>query len=300
MSETRKVIVLLGMHRSGTSLAMSMLASLGVPCGEDLIPAARSNEAGFWEHAGIVRQHERLLSRMGRVWHGPRGTHPFPQDWLDSDDALEAEEQLTAILEKELSAANDVWGFKDPRTARLLPLWQRIFRRLDVTPTYILSTRHPAAVTRSLQKHNGMDAARGELVWLLHNLDALRHAGDHLALVVDYDLIVADPLANARRLTSALPPSLNITDEEIAAAATRVSPAMRRNSSSDDAVLNPLVKDTYRNLLQLAQDRSPDERLQWLTENASAMQELFRPWIIDTKSPLVDWSIRAMLRGKYR
>lgn len=300
MSDTRKVIVLLGMHRSGTSLAMSMLASLGVVCGKDLIPAARSNEAGFWEHAGIVTQHERLLSRMGRVWHGPKGTHPFPQDWLDSDEAREAELQLTAIVEQELRATDRVWGFKDPRTARLLPLWNRIFRQLEVTPTYVLSIRHPAAVTRSLQKHNGMDIARGELVWLLHNLDALHQAGDQLSLVVDYDLIVADPKAQARRLAGALPPGLAIGDAEISAAAGCVSPSLRRNSSSDNGVLNALVAEAHSGLLQLAHDRPPDERLRWLADNAAAIQQLFRPWITNTKSPLVDWAIRALLRGKYR
>ena len=78
MNAGRKpIVILLGMHRSGTSLAMSMLNALGVECGEALIPAGPGNPAGFWEHSAIVAAQEDLLAGMDRMWHGPRGTHPF-------------------------------------------------------------------------------------------------------------------------------------------------------------------------------------------------------------------------------
>ncbi|MEO0372590.1 MAG: family 2 glycosyl transferase, partial [Pseudomonadota bacterium] len=127
------VVVVLGMHRSGTSVGMSVLSSLGVDCGEDLIPAGRSNLAGFWEHAEIVAVQERLLARIDRVWHGPHGTFPLPEGWRETAAAEEAQAALIDILRREIVAhPGKVWGFKDPRTMRLWPMWLDVFDKVNV------------------------------------------------------------------------------------------------------------------------------------------------------------------------
>src|SRR5690349_12543379 len=102
----RSVFVLLGMHRSGTSVTMSVLNALGVRCGDNLIPAGRGNETGFWEHAGIVTVHERLLADLNRVWHGPTGSYPMPEGWLESDAARRARQELSAIVRSEMASAD--------------------------------------------------------------------------------------------------------------------------------------------------------------------------------------------------
>lgn len=299
-SKARKVVVLLGMHRSGTSLAMSMLQSMGVSCGADLIPAAESNKAGFWEHAQIVAEQEHLLARLQRIWHGPKGTHPFPEDWLDSEAARRAESRLREIVSAELGAAPDIWGFKDPRTSRLLPLWNRVFASLDIEPIYILSTRHPNAVTTSLHKHNGMAASRGELVWMMHNLDALRDAAEKLALVVDYDSIIDQPEKQAARLAKELRRVVAVSAEQEAAAAARVSPSMRRSSVADRSISNAVVGVVHDGLAAMAADGPCPQELQWLAGNIGSLQACFSPWITDTRSPLTDWMARVLLREKYR
>ncbi|HJX24749.1 MAG TPA: hypothetical protein VJ252_01225, partial [Chthoniobacterales bacterium] len=64
----RKAVVILGMHRSGTSALCGALDLLGVDFGERLMPANHANEKGYWEHEEIVRFHDDLLSSLGSRW----------------------------------------------------------------------------------------------------------------------------------------------------------------------------------------------------------------------------------------
>src|SRR4051794_27736950 len=86
-SGTAQAVLVLGMHRSGTSAMAGALALCGFATGSDLMPAAADNPKGFWEHAGVVAIHERLLRALDRPWHDPR---PLPDDWLDHPAVLEA------------------------------------------------------------------------------------------------------------------------------------------------------------------------------------------------------------------
>src|SRR5580704_9217804 len=61
-------LVVLGMHRSGTSALTGMLHHLGVALGEHLMPATQDNPRGYWEHSDIVAVHERLMAALGWAW----------------------------------------------------------------------------------------------------------------------------------------------------------------------------------------------------------------------------------------
>src|SRR5215472_599841 len=69
-------LVVLGMHRSGTSALTGMLHHLGVTLGENLMPATIDNPRGYWEHADIVKVHERLMASLGWDWHDVRSLPP--------------------------------------------------------------------------------------------------------------------------------------------------------------------------------------------------------------------------------
>ena len=67
----KRVIVVLGMHRSGTSAITRGLQELGADLGPDLMPAAEGdNDKGFWEDMGAYRINERILSKLGSSWDG--------------------------------------------------------------------------------------------------------------------------------------------------------------------------------------------------------------------------------------
>jgi hypothetical protein len=288
---TAPVVTALGMHRSGTSLGMSVLSALGIACGEDLIAPGRSNPAGFWEHAEIVEVQERLLARLGRVWHGTRGTWPLPDGWLDSPAAEEARRDLTAILTREIADhAPRIWGFKDPRTMRLWPLWARVFDDARATPVPVLLYRHPEPVTRSLRRHNGIDADRARLIWVQHNLAALGHTGDTLRIAVEYDSLVTDPEAQIRRIATALSDVISPDAAQIDAAVARISTDLRTHSAEPVPPDDPFAARVLDAL------RHPDlEKTATLIGDYTAAERLLAPWATGRANVLTDWMVRFLV-----
>ena len=65
-------ILVLGMHRSGTSALAGSLALTGVALGDDLLPANEGNVTGYWEHRRLIALNERVLASLGATWHDIR------------------------------------------------------------------------------------------------------------------------------------------------------------------------------------------------------------------------------------
>ena len=201
-----RVAVIVGMHRSGTSLLARLLDGLGVTFGPRVMTrSVPDNEGGYWEHTDIVTAQETLLDDvLDRPWHRARGLEPLAGDWWKSAEVLPYRLALTAVLERECSAAPHLFGFKDPRTARLLPLWLDIFRESGIEPAFVLATRAPDAVAGSLHRRQNMPPALGRLFWLQHTLEAVSLLDGSVRVVVDYDDLLADPGAVLPRLSHAL------------------------------------------------------------------------------------------------
>jgi hypothetical protein len=201
----RRIVLILGMHRSGTSMLARLLAALGLPLGEALLNRpTRDNRHGYWEQGEIVALHEALLDGWDRSWHGPNGLRPLPEGWLHAPATRAAKARLTAIVDREISAAGGLWGFKDPRTLRFLPLWREIIAERGLEPVPILAARAPAAVAGSLMRRNRMERRFAEALWAVHTIEAISQTGAALAAVVDYDTWFARPEVTAAWLAARL------------------------------------------------------------------------------------------------
>lgn len=168
-SSARPVVVVLGSGRSGTSLLMQVLGALGMGLSDKMIEARRDNPEGFFEDARIVKIQADLLRGLG-AWP----YHPLPGDWLACPETAYAEAALRHVLREHL-ARPGTWGFKDPRTASFLPLWQRLFAEEGIAPKYILALREPGKIIRSFMQAYETPAETAELVWLRRTCDALWH-----------------------------------------------------------------------------------------------------------------------------
>jgi tetratricopeptide (TPR) repeat protein len=204
-----RVIVVLGMHRAGTSLCAKMLKALGARLGGPLMPAAKSNREGHYEHLEIVRLHEALLDHEERSWDSLHLLEP-PGASVSDGQRAEIRAQLKAVVSEQMRASPGVWAFKDPRTARLLPLWKQIFEELNILPVWVLSVRDPRSVAASLKARNRTPLAIGEFLWCEHYLDILRHLGPRIDVVVHHERWYASPgpqlaaLADATGLSEAV------------------------------------------------------------------------------------------------
>jgi O-antigen biosynthesis protein len=194
-------ILVLGMHRSGTSALTRMLNLLGVGLGKELMaPKDDNNRLGFWEDQKVVDIHDALLKKLDRSWDDLR---ELPDGWLDTDAAADACSALIDHLKSEFDGMH-LWVVKDPRMCRLVPLWQQVLKRLNVRVCALLTVRHPWEVAASLMTRDGMGEAKARLLWLEHMVDAERSTRHLPRLTITYDQLLADWQACADRITRAL------------------------------------------------------------------------------------------------
>lgn len=200
MSENRLVVVL-GMHRSGTSAIARGLKVLAADLGDRLLPGIRgNNDKGFWEDSDINAFNVELLEKLDSGWD--RLTPIEDSRLLDAGLAKERERAAALLREKFRPAA--IFAFKDPRTAVLLPFWKPVFAMLGVSARYVVAVRHPVEVAQSLAKRNGFSPTRSFLLWLRYNLSALSNTEGEKRVFVAYAAMLADPLGQLRRISRAL------------------------------------------------------------------------------------------------
>lgn len=185
---TSDAILVLGMHRSGTSAATRVLNLLGVDLGKDLLQPAEDNSNGFWEHRQIVAIHEHLLTELGYSWHDVRN---LPEGWVESSAARDARDALLNTLTGDFSGSR-VWAVKDPRLCRLLPLWMPLASELGVRFHALHVVRHPDEVAASLHARNGLALEHGRLLWLQHVVEAQAGASGLPRALLHFDQLLRD------------------------------------------------------------------------------------------------------------
>jgi hypothetical protein len=191
------VVVVLGVHRGGTSVVTRALSALSVNIGYDLMPATSDNLKGYFEDREINLLNIELLDAMGCSWR----TLIVPET---PSELTEKFSRHARVLIGERFAASSIWAFKDPRVTRLLPFWQHVLTEAGFRVVYALSNRHPLSVADSLAKRDGMPRGQALGLWLMYQVSGLRAVLRNGGIVVDYDLMLQDPEAQLRRLSSFL------------------------------------------------------------------------------------------------
>lgn len=187
-SNRRQALLVIGMHRSGTSALTRVLNLHGAFLGADLLESAFDNEAGFWENRHVVDFHERLLAALGSSWDDPR---PLRQGWLDEAVASGWKDELESLLRTQFEGAA-LWAVKDPRLCRLLPLWLKVLALLEVEPKLVFASRHPGEVVGSLIRRNGLSGGAASLLWLRHLSEPMQATYGVARCMVGYDELLTD------------------------------------------------------------------------------------------------------------
>lgn len=189
------------MHRSGTSAITRALRLLGVGLGDRLMPPVPgNNQKGFWEDRDLSAVNDKVLAELGASWHAVGLIRP---EDLAGPKVAAARRDASALLAERLDRM-PVFGFKDPRTCRLLPFWQPIFAQLSVQERYVIAARNPLSVALSLAKRDGFDARKSFLLWLGHVLQSLVQTEGTRRIVVAYDALLDEPRRQLERMAAAL------------------------------------------------------------------------------------------------
>lgn len=164
-------VIILGMHRSGTSCLAGSLQELGLYLG-DVNNAAPFNKKGNKENSQTWSINDLVFEQSGGAWDAP----PKTLRWDESACRMRAE-----FLSQ--YSVSDVWGFKDPRSLLTLPFWLEISEAYKFVATF----RHPLLVAKSLEKRNGFSIEQSLDLWLTYNSALLGYCQQFTIPIVSYD-----------------------------------------------------------------------------------------------------------------
>ena len=165
MRNNQTVVVITGMHRSGTSLTTSLLESAGVFVGDRLLGSNLSNPKGHFEDLDFVEFHQDVLQAQGL----------YSEGWSDNT-AKEIHHKYVGIAQNLIAKRNQyaIWGWKDPRTTLFLDFWSELIPDAK----YVFVYRSPWEVVDSLFRRRDSlfqrDPEMAIRTWVNYNQKILR------------------------------------------------------------------------------------------------------------------------------
>jgi len=235
--ETPPIVVLLGFHRSGTSMVTRMLNLLGVGLGDEaelLPPTDRDNPNGYWEPRWMNELNEELLATLGSGTFEPFAAEP---GWERSPQLEPLRKRARALLAEHF-AGETQWGWKDPRTSLTLPFWREV---VEGPLACVVCVRSPADAVASALRRGVVDIHRWHYAerWFEYTHAALAGTSRDERMLVFYEDVLRQPEREAHRLASFVGIE-DPADERIDAAVASVDPALRHHMTSPwDVAVDP-------------------------------------------------------------
>jgi hypothetical protein len=196
MSEVEGIVIL-GMHRSGTSLITRLVSLVGASiCRDDDVLVGRTgNPRGHWESRSMNAFNDELLTELDATWYCP----PRVTDEVARSLVQRHGDRALATLRAAHPSRPFAW--KDPRTSVLLPFWSSVLRG---RVAYVVAVRHPLEVGDSLASRNGFTPLLSLSLWERYTREALLGAAGSPLMMSPYDEVLADPVGWCERLAGFL------------------------------------------------------------------------------------------------
>ncbi len=276
----RSIFVVVGMHRSGTSLCANALGLLGVDMADE-IGDNRSNPLGHFERWEFMKLQDEILSLFDRSYFSPTHDYPLPPAWWADFRLRPIKARLKERLQ-ELMCRSDLFGFKDPRTTRLMPMWNQIFTELRLFPKFIVCLRNPAHIAASLFARDDLEVEVGELRALDYMVDALRHTRGRSRCFIRYDDWMKEPMVNGSKLLNFVNYSTVELRELEVAIQTVVRPEANRSGRTETQARQPLIRNFYNLVDRFVEsdgaDQSVDSKIESFIQNYIAFRQLLGPF----------------------
>jgi hypothetical protein len=263
----RTCLVVLGMHRSGTSALTRVLGILGATLPRHVMSPGLGNEPGHWEPEKLVDFHDEVLSELDSAWH----------DWAALDVLRLTVRRREEIKTRIAQIVNDEYGsaalmvVKDPRICRFAPLFLEALTDAGIMPECILVFRNPLEVAKSLARRDGMPPAEASLLWLRHVLDAEAATRGNRRAILSYGGLLKDWRRELRRVRVATEPGRgyvwpNPPEDAGEQIDGFLNSALRHHALSDaDIISNPVtsgwIADIHDALRQLRRNPALSEAL---------------------------------------
>jgi len=192
-------IIVLGMHRSGTSIVTRMVNMMGAYFGPEgsMLDLTQDNPKGYWERKDVLNYNIFLLKLHDVDWTGYNPANwPLPHHPKDVPPAL-WDRIKTLIINMD---AHRPWVMKDPRLCLTLPYWKKL---LEV-PVCVIVHRDPLEIAQSLTRirhtYMPMPHERGIALWEFYTAALLTASAELPRLFVSHADFLHDPVSATARL----------------------------------------------------------------------------------------------------
>ncbi|MDR8732328.1 sulfotransferase family protein [Burkholderia pseudomultivorans] len=267
-SHEATLVVVLGMHRSGTSVVTRAMETMGAVFGDNLMPAVPGvNDKGFFEDLDIYAINQEILSLAGADWHS---LALIDLDRIDEASLLTIRERAIRLLEKKCE--NKIFALKDPRISRLFPFWKPVFDSLGVRVVYALAIRNPMSVERSLGKRDNFSPEKSFLLWLMHTLPPLEDTKGMQRVLVNYDKLMEDPRNELTRMSALIGLPLDA----------------RRVRAFEEEFLDGNLRHTRFESSELSSANSAEQHVKALFDALESTTEIDGPAFARRVGPIID------------
>lgn len=240
------LVIIAGMHRSGTSYVAQVLNAAGFNLGDDVQKdRASDNLYGHWESESAVSINEQILDDSGG-------------SWCKLPEKLFVRMQSRSCIERYVDwvSRRRLPAFKDPRMTVTLPVWREYLREYR----FIACLRHPVSVAHSLQVRQGWSIVRGLELWADYNrqlLDLLQDEPDALLFDFDSDAKQIDHwFVNCFQ-------QLGVSTRESALSAWK---PLLKHHEPNEPITDPEIRDLYAELKALATTSAKHTKIQLASE----------------------------------
>lgn len=246
--------VVVGMYRSGTSMVARCLSEMGAFFGDhkDHFPTDKYNPGGYFEILEVMETNRKVLGFFG-MQH--LRIEEIPAHWDQLPEANYLLEDLCQMMRKHFEG-KDRWGFKEPQATPLMPVYDKVFPRLGLNPTFVICVRNPLDVMGTSMLPRIGDGILG--LWLHYTLTALVFSKGHPRVVVPYEDFLVRPGDYLHNVVKRVP-DWRPTDDDFAKATATVRPDWRTNRNDESALKDfpPIVLQ----VLELAREcaANPEE-----------------------------------------
>jgi len=186
----KKCIVVLGMHRSGTSLMTGLLQVFGVYVGGNLLEPVSYNEKGFFEHRELYRIDDKVLKELGSSW---KDYKEFSKNWYKTKKISKYKEEIKKVLKKDFGKL-DLFAIKDPRICVLLPLplYLEVFKELKIKPLFVIMKRKEIEVAKSLKKIYKLPVAHSLKLYEKYAKSIEEYTKEKKKAYIEFDELIND------------------------------------------------------------------------------------------------------------
>ena len=197
----RTCLIILGMHRSGTSALGGVLEELGIRMGKVMLKPTVDNPKGYFENKRVADFNDnRIFPLLQSTWYDIAA---LPEGWHTADAILPLYEEAKQIIGEDY-AGMEIFGIKDPRICILFPFWERVLNELEIAIKIILPYRSPLEVHHSMHKRNDFSMEKSLMLWTKHVLFAEYYSRNHPRVFTTYDTLLHDTKSLLSRVSDTL------------------------------------------------------------------------------------------------